>query len=195
MMEDETNQGLQRELLSEISDVALLRHLLADLHDDLQGKVTRFKFLFDLGVELGTYRTMLFGGHVTYNAYVEARSSFVHGNYVATVLLCQSLVENLLAGFLHGGLMDELPPRIQFDETLGRCRVNGLLTDEDVTDLKKLASLRNPLTHFRHVNDAHNLDRRSIATGRLAGEILSADAWFAVSLATRMLAKEPFRLG
>jgi hypothetical protein len=69
----------------------------------LQGKVTRFRYLFDLGVELGTYRTMLFGGHVTYNAWVEARSSFVHGNYVATVLLCQSLVENLLAAFLHGG--------------------------------------------------------------------------------------------
>jgi hypothetical protein len=51
------------------------------------------------------------------------------------------------------------------------------------------------LTHFRHVNDEHNLDRRSIATGRWAGEILGADAWFAITLATRVLAKEPFRLG
>jgi hypothetical protein len=91
--------------------------------------------------------------------------------------------------------MDELPPRIQFDETLRRCRAKELLTDDDVTDLRKLVSLRNPLTHFRHVNDQHNLDRRSIDTGRLAGEILSQDAWFAISLATRMLAKEPFRLG
>jgi hypothetical protein len=194
-MEDEIQQGVRQDLLSEISDVGLMRHLLADLHDDLQGKIARFKFLFDLGVQLGTYRTMLFGGHLTYNAYVEARSSFVHGNYVATVLLCQSLVENLLAGFLHGGLMDELPPRIQFDETLRRCRVKELLTDDDVTDLRKLVSLRNPLTHFRSVNDQQNLDRRSIATGRLAGEILSQDAWFAISVATRMLAKEPFRLG
>jgi hypothetical protein len=110
-------------------------------------------------------------------------------------LLCQSLVENLLAGFLHGGLLDELPARILFEETLRRCRAKGLLTDEDMTDLKKLVSLRNPLTHFRHVDDEHNLDRRSIATGRLAGEILSNDAWFAISLATRMLVKEPFRLG
>jgi hypothetical protein len=91
--------------------------------------------------------------------------------------------------------MDELPPRIQFDDTLRRCRTRGLLTDDEVTDLKKLVSLRNPLTHFRDVDDAHNLDRRSIATGRHGGEILSRDAWFAITLAGRILAKEPFRLG
>jgi hypothetical protein len=107
----------------------------------------------------------------------------------------QAIVENLLAGFLHGGLMDELPPRIQFEETLRRCQAKELLTAEDVTDLKGLVSLRNPLTHFRDVNDEYSLDRRSISTSRHAGEILGADAWFAIRLATRMLAKEPFRLG
>ena len=195
-MQDGTEEHeSQLDLLSEISDVGLVRHLLADMHDDLQGKVTRFRYLFDLGVDLGTYRTMLFGGHVTYKAWIEARSSFVHGNYVATVLLCQSLVENLLAAFLHGGLLDELPSRIQFDETLRRCRAMELLTDQEVDDLKTLVAIRNPLTHFRHVDDEHNLDRRSIATGRLAGEILSKDAWFAISLAFRILAKDQFWLG
>jgi hypothetical protein len=33
--------------------------------------------------------------------------------------------------------MDELPPRIHFDETLRRCRAKGLLTDQDVIELKK----------------------------------------------------------
>jgi hypothetical protein len=66
-MEDEIQQGARQDLLSEISDVGLMRHLLADLHDDLQGKIARFKFLFDPGVQLGDYRTMLFGGHLTYN--------------------------------------------------------------------------------------------------------------------------------
>jgi hypothetical protein len=194
-MESGSGPASQRDLFSNVSDIALVRHLLADLHDDLEGKVTRFHYLSDLGDELGIHRMMLFGGHVTYNAWVEARSSFVHGNYVATVLLCQSLVENLLAAFLHGGLLDELPSRIQFDETLRRCREKNLLTNEDINELKKLVSLRNPLTHFRNVDDAHNLDRRSIATGRQAGEILGRDAWLAITLAARILAKEPFRLG
>src|SRR3981081_3546832 len=94
----------------------------------------------------------------------------------------------------HGGLLDELPPRIKFDETLRRCRAKDLLTDDDVAELRQLVGVRNPLTHFRNVDDAHNLDRRSMATGRHAGEILSRDAWFAITLAARILAKEPFGL-
>lgn len=194
-MEDGDQPDSEDDLFSNISDVGLVRHLLADLRDDLQGKIMRFHYLTDLGAELGVHGTMLFGGEVTYNAWVEARSSFVHGNYVATVLLCQSLVENLLAAFLHGGLMDELPSRIQFDETLRRCRAKNLLTDEDIIELKKLVGMRNPLTHFRNVDDAHNLTRRSMATGRIPGENSSRDAWFAITLAVRMLAKNPFRLG
>jgi hypothetical protein len=157
------------------------------------GKVQRFLYLYDLGEQNGR-RTMLFGGHVTHNAWIEERSSFVHGNYVATVLLCQSLIENLLAAFLHGGLLNELPPRIQFDETLKRCRAVGILTDEDVTELKELVDLRNPLTHFRNVDDDRNLDRRSIATGRYTSDILNKDAWFAITLASRMMGKPQFRL-
>ena len=105
---------------------------------------------------------MLFGGHVTYNAWVEARSSFVHGNYVATVLLCQSLLENLLSAFLQGGLLNELPPRIQFDETLKWCREAGILTDEDVTKLKALVALRNGivLIGFRRVHAFWNYRQR-----------------------------------
>jgi hypothetical protein len=189
-MDDDQSQG---DLLSGVTDISMVRFLLEDLHDDLLGKVQRFHYLNDLGEQNGR-RTMLFGGQITHNAWVEARSSFVHGNYVATVLLCQTLIENLLAAFLHGGLMNELPSLIKFDETLRRCRVAEILTDQDVIDLKELAALRNPLTHFRNVDDDRNLDRRSIATGRFTSDILSRDAWFAITLASRMMGKQQFRL-
>lgn len=82
--------------------------------------------------------------------------------------------------------MDELPTRIHFDETLRRCKAAGILNNECVTELKKLVSLRNPLTHFRNVDDERSLHRRSMATGRYTSDILSRDAWFAISLASRM---------
>jgi hypothetical protein len=189
-MDDDQPQG---DFLSSVTDISMMRFLLEDLHDDLLGKVQRFHYLNDLGEQNGR-RTMLFGGQITHNAWVEARSSFVHGNYVATVLLCQTLIENLLAAFLHGGLMNELPSLIKFDETLRRCRVAEILTDQDVIDLKELAALRNPLTHFRNVDDDRNLDRRSIATGRFTSDILSRDAWLAITLASRMMGKQQFRL-
>jgi len=122
----------QSDLLSGISDLDAFRHLLADLHDDLPGKVTRFRHLADLGGALGSQGTMLFGVAATFNAWTEARSSFVHGNFAATILLCQSLVENLRAAVLHASLMKEdLPPRIAFRDTLKRCQDRNLISGQD----------------------------------------------------------------
>lgn len=186
----------QPDLLSGISDLDAVSHLLADLHDDLPGKVTRLRHLADLGEALGSQGTMLFGGAATFNAWTEARSSFVHGNFVATTLLCQSLVENLLAAFLHAGLMmDDLPPRIPFRDTLERCQDRNLISGQDSDDLKRLMSLRNPLSHFRTIADDQNIDRRAIQTGVHSSALIEQDAWFAIGLAVRVLANPQFRLG
>ncbi len=189
------DDGLQPDLLSSISDLDAVSHLLADLHDELPGKVTRFRHLADLGGALGSQGTMLFGGTAAFNAWTEARSSFVHGNFAATILLCQSLVENLLAAFLHAGLMMDLPPRIAFSDTLKRCRDRNLISGQDSSDLERLMGLRNPLSHFRTVADGQNLDRRAITAGLRSEALIEQDAWFAIGLAVRILAKPQFRLG
>ena len=186
----------QPDLLSDLSDLDFVRHLLADLHDDLPGKVGRFRMLTDLGGQMCRSGTMIFGGHAAYHAWVEARSSFVHGNYAATILLCQGLVEHLLAAYLHAGLLvDDIPDRIQFADTLRRCREREVVSDEDVTDLRRMMALRNPLSHFRHVDDGSNLDRRSIDESRSADDLLRHDAIFSIGLAVRMLSRPAFRLG
>ena len=169
----------QPDLLSDLSDLDFVRHLLADLHDDLPGKVGRFRMLTDLGGQMGRSGTMIFGGHAAYHAWLEARSSFVHGNYVATILLCQGLVEHLLAAYLHAGLLvDDIPDRIQFADTL-----------------RRMMALRNPLSHFRHVDDGSNLDRRCIDESKSADDLLRHDAIFSIGLAVRMLSRPAFRLG
>ncbi|CUB00942.1 hypothetical protein [Pannonibacter indicus] len=188
--------GNQPDLLSDLSDLDFVRYLLAEMHDDLTGKVSRFRMLTDFGCEMGPNGTMIFGGQAAYHAWVEARSSFVHGNFAATILLCQGLVEHLLAAYLHAGLMmDDIPERISFRETLRRCRERGVISDQDIADLQKLMDLRNPLSHFRHVHDESNLDRRAFDTGQHAMDLMRHDAVFAIGLAVRMLAKPAFRLG
>jgi hypothetical protein len=195
-MTDAAGDKAQPDLLSGISDLDAVSHLLADLHDDLPGKVTRFRHLADLGGALGSQGTMLFGGAATSNAWTEARSSFVHGNFAATILLSQSLVENLLAAFLHAGLMmDDLPPRITFRDTLKRCQDRNLISGQDFGDLERLMGLRNPLSHFRPVADGQNIDRRAVAAGIRSDALIEQDAWFAIGIAVRMLAKPQFRLG
>lgn len=186
----------QPDLLSDLSDLDFVRHLMADLHDDLPGKVGRFRMLTDLGGQMGRSGTMVFGGHVAYHAWVEARSSFVHGNYVATVLLCQGLVEHLLAAYLHAGLLvEDVPDRIKFADTLRRCRERDVISDEDVADLRRMMDLRNPLSHFRHVHDGSNLDFRTMEQRASADELLRRDATFSIGLTIRMLSRPAFRLG
>ena len=155
----------QPDLLSDLADLDLIRHLLADLHDDLDGKLARFRELVDLSASLGSSGTMLFGGETSFALWREARWSFIHGNFVATVLLCQGLAENLLASFLLAGLpFEDLPKRVAFAETLKRCVGRSILSEIDAADLKRLMGLRNPLSHFRDLDDETNLSRRVLST-------------------------------
>lgn len=191
MVEDQ-----QSHLLSPVSDLDLVRLLLADLHDDLSGKIARFRQLTDLSGALGSHGTMLPGGETTFAAWTEARTSFIHGNYVATILLCQSVAEHLLAAHLSLGLCDErLPTRIGFGETLLQCLEKKVITQRDADDLVRLMELRNPLSHFRGINDPSNLSRRVLNTMVSAEAHLFRDASFAIGMAVRLLALPSFRLG
>jgi hypothetical protein len=186
----------QYDLLSPIKDLGLVRFLLADLHDDLPAKVARFRQLADLSGALGSSGTMLPGGETTYAAWTEARTSFIHGNYVATVLLCQSLAEHLLAAHLALGIDgEELPNRISFQDTLRRCMARNIITEKDADDLRRLMNLRNPLSHYRSIVDPSNLSRRVLDTMSPAESHLRGDASFAISMAVRLLSLPAFRLG
>jgi hypothetical protein len=70
-----------------------------------------------------------------------------------------------------------------------------VISDRDATDLLRLMDLRNPLSHFRDLNDPTNLSRRALSTMEPAEEHLRRDAIFAIGLAVRLLALPPFRLG
>ena len=145
-------EGHKLDLLSEISDFDLVRHLLPDLHDDLSGKIARFRQLVDLSDALGSSGTMLFGGEITVAAWREARWSFIHGNFVATVLMCQGLAEHLLGSFLQAaGLIDDFPKRkrVSFTETLQCCQERNVLSDRDATDLRRLMQRRYRLQAVR----------------------------------------------
>jgi uncharacterized protein (DUF2236 family) len=187
---------VQSELLSIVKDVDVFRILLAELHDDLAGKVARFRQLADLSAALGSSGTMMPGGETALAAWTEARSSFVHGNYVATVLLCQGLAEHMLAAHLTLGLdAEKLPDRVSFNETLQRCVSRDVITQRDADDLRRLMNLRNPLTHYRSIDDPSNLSRRVLDAWLPAETHLLSDATFAMSMAIRLLALPVFRLG
>ncbi|MGH6873270.1 MAG: hypothetical protein ACREHE_17375 [Rhizomicrobium sp.] len=187
----------QFDLFSSIGDLRLVQILIADLHDDLQGKLQRFRYLTDLTGALGSSGTMLPGGETTFNAWAEARTSFIHGNYMATVFLCQVLAEQILAAYLALDVLNpiELPRKISFRDTLDISIDRKIITEADATDLRRLMELRNPLSHYRGIDDPANLSRRVLNSMQPAEYHLASDARFAISMAVRLLASPPFKLG
>lgn len=65
----------QTDLLSDMSDLDFVRHLLAEMHDDLRGKVSRFRQLEGTVEKLGSRRSLIPGGEIAFAAWVEARSN------------------------------------------------------------------------------------------------------------------------
>jgi hypothetical protein len=151
----------QKALFSPLADVDFFRHLLVDLHDDLAGKVARFRQLADLSMALGSYGSMIPGGESAHSAWLEARSCFVHDNFVATIMLCHGMAEHMLAAHLVMGLSaEELPERIKFSETLRRCVDDGVITERDAEDLLR------PVAPLASQRDMHSLIGRFSESAR-----------------------------
>lgn len=181
-------------MFSPLSDLQAAQWLLAELHDDLPGRVARFQQINDLCANLGIRGTMI-PGEVAYSAWIEARTSFINGNFVATVMLCQGLAEQMLATHLTLSLKaSALPKKISFHDTLDRCVNQAVISPSLAGQLKKLMGLRNPLSHYRSVDDPESLSRRALESRAPAHVTLLGDAIFAIRVAIDLLALPDFRL-
>lgn len=188
------------------SYAAVFRTLLADLHDDLPARLERIRFLAALDEDFGGSSAMMPGGHGTYFAYAEARHSYVSGNFVAVVLLSQAMIETLLAAHLmldnlsrdiHGRRVegDAVPARPSLDAVIKQCLERGVINGNDETNIRRLRNLRNPLTHFRHMDDPTHLERRALDERTHALEILANDARFCITTVIQLLSKPEFAIG
>jgi len=166
--------------------------LLGELTDDLSYRVERLRFLIALDQDFGQGTLMIPGGHVSYFAYTEARSCFVAGNYLSSVLASQCFVENLLGAQLaidetvrpiHGQAQLASGPvsrRPQLKELLAKGVEGEVISPKQAEKIEQLATIRNPLVHSRSIDDPSHLDRRVLDQRVHAHSILEADARFAL---------------
>jgi hypothetical protein len=139
---------------------------------------------------------MMPGGEVTLSMWVEARCSFVNGNFVAAIMLCQGLAEQILAANIDMQLEDpELPRRVQFQKTLEIAQARGTLDAGLMADLRRLMDIRNPLSHYRPFLHSENLSMRARSESTSAQALLLQDATFAIAVAVKVLSCPDFRLG
>jgi hypothetical protein len=180
---------------------------MGDVAGDLPDRVFRLKTLIALDADFGGSGIMLPGGEASYRAYIEARSSFVAGNFVATILLAQGLIENLLGGHL---VLDDVSrevrrrsPRVTkpfgvrptLKQLINHALEAGVLVERDVEDIERLIGMRNPLTHFRDINDPQNLTRRAMENDKHPERIMFEDARFAIATIIGIVGKAQFAIG
>ena len=172
-----------------VSELKFVKHLLNDLKGDLSGKVDRLMMLEELyNEELSVDYLAISGGELVQDIWREARWCFVHANYIATVILCQVLIEHLLASAVFAVGAD-LPEKASFRKARKVVKKKGFISDSDLKDINQLIKFRNPLTHFQRPEDDSSGIQRSVKENQLYFELTEQDSIFAIQLAVRMLRK------
>ena len=140
----------------------------------------------------GSPRHMLIpGGFVPFRALEEAKWCFVNGQFLACVLLCQLMLEHLLAG-QYELMGNDRAKEEGFKRLCDRALADRLISESEHTTFSVLRRLRNPYTHPRNMDDSERLERRMMTQHRPMEEILEDDARHALAAAFRITQRYPF---
>ncbi len=107
----------------------------------------------------------------TYYILREAKSSFIQGSYVATLVLATSFVEHWLTSHLTArGHAKEASRGLSACIQVAR---NAELVDRVILDkVDRLRLLRNPFVHLKNVDHEYRIDHRSIRSRLHPDEVL-----------------------
>jgi len=134
------------------------------------------------------------GGHTVAESWDDLRHAFIHGSYLATILVGQAFLENVLAGQLDWH-EETLGRRPQLGEILVRTRELGWLTQHEFALLDGLRRMRNPYAHYRNLDDKQSLSRRAMEAGEAPGTLVARDASEVVEALYHLVNRHPFALG
>lgn len=103
----------------------------------------------------------------------EARSSYVHGNFIATLVLALAYVEHVIIDTL------SLQPNTKtpgMAAAIKQARVAGLFPDDLLDGAAVLKDFRNPFVHRRHQDDPDTIGQRIWSRKSHPRTILEQDA-------------------
>ncbi len=105
----------------------------------------------------------------------EVLSTFVAGQYIATIVLAFSLVERTVAGRL-AFVGDKSGALAKSEDLLKKALARGWLIREEHELLDELRKLRNPIVHFRDHLSETRPEVRAALSARTTEQILEGDA-------------------
>jgi len=136
---------------------------------------------------------LFFGGVVPAQAFEEMRLAYLNGLYISCVVVCQIIVEHILAGFFEMANRTDLEGA-GFQKLTEAGLADGYISQEEFAGLDHLRRLRNPYTHSKPIMHHTCFIRRAAETGNPPAQLFKQDAETALTVVSRLLSRYPFSL-
>jgi hypothetical protein len=152
-----------------------------------QARIERLKWLER---QMPKVRWVAFGtGPISKSLFEEARYCFAYGQYLASILLALSFIEQSLAGYFYSIERNDLE-KAGLSDLAKEARNLSLISQKDFAALKRAWQVRKPVTHFRRPGHPERIETRAFYEGptRLYN-IIEKDARSVMALSFRLLLK------
>ena len=139
-----------------------------------ESRTHRLSYLLEVvQIPSGTFGK--FRGAISHPCYEEVRLAYIHGLYLATVLLSLSYVEHQLANEFYGA-GESWVEDARLEDLLKEAHQRDMLSCSEFDTFNDLRSIRNSYVHFRHPGHSTTLTNRSLDQDALPHEVMKADA-------------------
>ena len=160
--------------------------------EDAASRPTRISRLAFVANEYGPPRHLLIpGGFVPAHAFEEARWCYVNGQFIGCVLLCQVILEHILAGQFYLMGKDRIAES-GFKNLCTKAEKELFISAEERQLFDSLRVKRNPYVHPRGMDRTDRIERRMMLEESGMDEILDKDARLAIGTVFRLLKRYPF---
>ena len=122
---------------------------------------------------------MFFLGEESFHSFNEVRLAYIHGLYLATVLLSLACIEREVAGRLYAAGWEEAKGA-KLEKLLPKAHEQGIISDSESDTFQRLRRVRNSYAHFKPPLHSSSLTGRAVDQNVLPNEVLMVDAQKAV---------------
>jgi hypothetical protein len=129
------------------------------------------------------------GGLMSKCLFEEARHSFLHGRFLATIVLGFAFVERTLAALFQVHGLDRSE-----QESLGQllCKARRMewISHQEWEALERARGIPNPEAHFRRLPYRDSIEYQSIVTEGVPYTVIEQDAEYMITVVMNLLAKQ-----
>lgn len=166
----------------------LVRFLKKEDTNSFTDRLQRLRFLVEMFGEPGH---LLLPGELSPYLFEEARLCYLNGEYIACVMLCQSLLEELFRGLFRMSGRDDLN-KAGFKEITDEALSKGLITQDEARAFDRIRDHRNRYVHPPPPSSPKRMPRRMVEENKDLFKLMRSDAEKALITTFRIIKHHPF---